>query len=75
MPLFYGLTAKKLLSLSVPEGKALIKKHGITVEDYFVARLDAKNYLLEQKIKKDSIKLERIYDRIERKLGMKKKNE
>ena len=40
-----------------------------------MAKVDAKNYLMERKIKKDSIKLENIYDRIERKLGMKKKNE
>lgn len=73
--LFYGLTAQKILSLSVAEGKLLIKKKKITVSDYFIARLDAKNYLLEEEIKKDSIETMRIYDRIERKLGMKKKNE
>ena len=72
IPLFYGLTADKILSLSVPEGKALIKEKGITVSDYFTAKLTAENYLLDQKIKRDSLRLIQIYDRIEKKLSMKK---
>ncbi len=70
--LFYGLTAEKILSLSIPEAKALIKEKDISVSDYLGAKLDAENHLLEQKIKRDSLKLIEIYGRIEKKLGMKK---
>jgi len=72
VPLFYGLTAKKIISLTVPEGKALIKEKKITVSDYFASKLEAENYLLELEIKTDRAKLDSIYGRIEKKLGMKK---
>jgi len=70
--LFYGLTAEKILSLSIPEAKALIKKKNISVSSYLGAKLEAENYLLKKKIKRDSIETMKIYDRIEKKLGMKK---
>ena len=70
--LFYGLTAEKIISLSVSQGKALINQKDITVSQYFIARSKAKTYLSKQKIKRDSIETMRIYDRIEKKLGMKK---
>ena len=73
--LFYGLTAQKFLSLTVPEGKNLMKKEKITLSQFLSTNLEAKNYLLELQIKKDSIETMRIYDRIEKKLSMKKKNE
>jgi len=74
VPLFYGLTAEKIISLSVPEGKALIKERYITVSQYFITRSKAKTYLSKQNIKRDSIETMQIYDRIEKKLGMKKTN-
>ncbi len=75
IPLFYGLKAEKILSFSVSQGKAFIKKHGISINDYFKARARAKIYLNKIQIKKDSSETMRIYDRIEQKLDMKKKNE
>jgi len=70
--LFYGMTAKKFIMLSVPQGKALIKEKNITVTDYFKAKANAERYLDNLQIKKDSIETMRIYDRIGKKLGMKK---
>ena len=70
--LFYGMTAEKFLKLSVPEAKSLIKEKRLTVSEYLGMELRAKNHLLRLKIKKDSIETMRIYDRIGKKLGMKK---
>ncbi len=72
--LFYGLTSVKITNLPVEEAKKFISEKGITVSQYFSAKLEAHIYLKEQKIKKDSIQLMRIYDRIEEKLGLKKSN-
>ena len=72
VPLFYGLTAKKILALSVPEAKALMKEKEITVSEYFQAKARAELYLDRLEIKKDSIETMRIYGRIGKKLSMKK---
>ena len=75
VPRFYGLKAEEITSLTIPQAKLFIKNKGITVDDYFKAKAKAKMYLNKIQMKKDGAKLKQIYDRIDKKLGTKKKNE
>ena len=72
--LFYGLSPLKITTMPVEEAKAFLTKTKLPVSKFFTAKMKAENYLLELKIKKDSLKVIEIYDRIEKKLGIKKSN-
>lgn len=74
MKLFYGLSPIKITTMPVEEIKAFLARTKLPVSKFFTAKHKARNYLLEEKIKRDSIELIRIYDRIEKKLGLKKSN-
>lgn len=72
--LFYGLSPLKITTMPVEEIKAFLARTKLPVSKFYTAKIRADNYLTELKIKKDSIELIRIYDRIEQKLGLKKSN-
>lgn len=72
--LFYGLSPLKITTMPIEDIKVFLAKTELPVSKFFTAKHKARNYLLEEKIKRDSIELIRIYDRIEQKLGLKKSN-
>ncbi len=74
VPLFFGMTSEKLLALSIPEAKKMIKNKGITPQEYLAAKRKARIYLLKRQSLKDSVETIRTYDRIEKKLTVKKTN-
>ena len=57
--------------MPVERAKQFIAKRGLNISQYFTAKLEAENYLLELMIKKDSVEVMRIYERIEKLLGIK----
>ncbi len=71
---FYGLSPTRIITMPIDEIKEFVQNRKITTSEFFTALLKARNYLKEEKIKRDSIELIQIYDRIERKLGIKKAN-
>ncbi len=72
--LFYGLSPLKIITMPIEEVKTFLVKTQLPASKFFTAKHKARNYLLEEKIKRDSLELIEIYDRIEKKLGLKKSN-
>ena len=71
LKVFYGLPVPEIINMPVERAKQFIAKRGLNISQYFTAKLEAENYLLELMIKKDSVEVMRIYERIEKLLGIK----
>lgn len=72
--LYYGLTAQQIINMPVKEVKLFCQKHNIGISQFVVARTNAKTHLLNQEIIRDSIEVVRIYERIDKHLGIDSKN-
>lgn len=62
---FYGLTAHQIINMPIKEIKKLCITKGITLSQFVIVRTKAKNYLLKEKIRHDSIETARIYKEVD----------
>jgi len=69
---FYGLTAHKITTMPIEEIKHFCSTHNIPLSQFVLTRTKAKNYLLKEKAKRDSIEVVKIYERIDRRLDINK---
>lgn len=70
--LFYGLTAYEITNLPLEKIKELCAAKEVTLSQFVLVRAKAKNYLLKQKINRDSIEVVKIYERIDKHLDIDK---
>ena len=70
--LFYDLTAQQITTMPNTEIKSFCAKRNISLSKFVLTRVKAENYLLEKQIKCDSIEVVRIYERIDKRLGIDK---
>lgn len=69
---FYGLTAHKITTMEIEEIRYFCTTHDILLSQFVLTRTKAKNYLLKQQAKCDSIEVVKIYERIDKRLDIDK---
>lgn len=70
--LFYGLTAQKITTMEIEEIRKFCATKKIPLSQFVLTRTKAKNYLLKEKAKRDSIEVVKIYERIDKRLDIDK---
>ena len=69
-PLFYGLSAEEILYLPQDSIRPFCTQKSIRFPSFLAVRKEAENYLVTRQIQSDSMSTNKLYDQLDKELGI-----